>query len=321
VNDRLALFVADAKRHPNFGPSLKQVLNTPLRGWAWVDAAVVGGDVRLRQLLDDRVDAAQIPEGLHEAYAAQYPVKSESTSLVEFLREHADDPQALRGALNGIKGKYFEMRYAEHLNAGNLPDGHTALLADSPTNAGWDIQVVDESGQTVEWINTKVNASLNVVQEHLDRYPGIDIVTTSEAADQVIAAGIDGIEVSAFWSNESLNEVADGAVTAVTDGLDGILGLPLLAIGFMSATAYRRLKAGQAPVEVARLLGKRLIVLGIAGGAASALVALSGEPIVGAPTAATVYLVVGRLTHLGSAADNVAGMRKELQHLALSPPA
>jgi hypothetical protein len=319
MNPQLAAFVQEARKDARFrspGTNLREVLNTPLRGWAWVDAAVVAGDLRLRQVLDDHVDASQIPEGIHAAYAAQYPVHSQSESLVEFLRRHSHDPDALRGAMNGIKGKYFEMEYVEHLNNGHLPAGYSAVLAGSANNPGYDISILDGNGELVDQLNAKVNASVSVVIDHIERYPGVDIVTTSEAAERVIAAGVDGAVVLPFGSVDAVNETMEGAVGAVTDGLDGILGLPLLSLGFMSATAYRRLRQGDDPVLVWKLLSKRILVLGVASGAAHAMTVLCGEPLIGAPTAATVYVLVGRAGNHSTAAEGIIQARLNLKDLA-----
>jgi hypothetical protein len=66
--------------------------------------------------------------------------------------------EQILGVLNTAKGKYFEYLVEERLNNGlsvgdfSLPEGYSAVLADSPTQPGWDIQILNNDGVTDEYI-------------------------------------------------------------------------------------------------------------------------------------------------------------------------
>ena len=88
-----------------------------------------------------------IPEEVEKAYIAAYPIKSQTDSLKDIIEDA--DADELSGLISGVKGKLFEMRYADFLNDGHLPDGYEAVLAESAVNPGWDIAIVDDDGFVV----------------------------------------------------------------------------------------------------------------------------------------------------------------------------
>ncbi len=65
--------------------------------------------------------------------------------------------EALQGAVNTATGKYFEYLVVDKLNHGVqvgpllLEEGQTAVLADSMTQPGWDLRIVDQHGSVVEY--------------------------------------------------------------------------------------------------------------------------------------------------------------------------
>jgi len=89
------------------------------------------------------------------------------------------DSDALQGAVNTAKGKYFEYLVAEKLNQGLqvgpllLQEGQTAVLAESMTQPGWDLRIVDEDGAVVEYLQLKATDSVAYVRAALERYPDI----------------------------------------------------------------------------------------------------------------------------------------------------
>lgn len=125
------------------------------------------------------VAGRQVPDEIAAAYAAAYPAESR---LVDFREkvESLSSGDELEGLVNGVKGKLFELKYVEELNAGGLPEGWHAELATSATQPGWDIQIVDGHGDVQELISAKATEHVGYVNEALDRYPDIDVVTTSE---------------------------------------------------------------------------------------------------------------------------------------------
>ena len=177
-----------------------------------------------------------IPEEVEEAYKAAYPIKSQTDNLRDII-EDADDTE-LAGLISGIKGKLFEMRYVDFLNDGHLPDGYEAVLAESATNPGWDIAILDNNGITVNELQMKATDSVDYIKTALERYPDIDIVTTEEVynsvvmhefADQVINSGI---------SNEELTSVV--TETLESDSVDMDWGLPVIPMLLIGYSVYKK---------------------------------------------------------------------------------
>lgn len=112
---------------------------------------------------------------------------------------------ALQGAVNTAKGKYFEYLVAEKLNAGEqvgpllLEPGQTALVAESMNQPGWDLRIVGEDGATVDYLQLKATESVGYIQSALERYPDIQILATSEVADSglVLDSGITDADLRA----------------------------------------------------------------------------------------------------------------------------
>lgn len=177
-----------------------------------------------------------IPEDVEEAYIAAYPIKSQTESLRDVIE--ASDDEELIGIANGIKGKLFEMRYVDYLNEGHLPDGYEAILAESATNPGWDIAVLDSDGYIVDELQMKATDSVEYIKNAFERYPDIDIVTTDEVysklmmheyADNVINSGI---------SNEELTHVVTETLNKESIDMDwGLPVIPMLLIGY---SVYRK---------------------------------------------------------------------------------
>ena len=209
-----------------------------------------------------------IPEEVEEAYKAAYPIKSQTDNLRDII-EDADDTE-LAGLISGIKGKLFEMRYVDFLNDGHLPDGYEAVLAESATNPGRDIAILDNNGITVNELQMKATDSVDYIKTALERYPDIDIVTTEEVynsvvmhefADQVINSGI---------SNEELTSVV--TETLESDSVDMDWGLPVIPMLLIGYSVYK--KEGLSSFEKGTEFGDRYIqsyISYIAGGAVAVI--------------------------------------------------
>lgn len=135
------------------------------------------------------------------------------------------DADALQGAVNSAKGKYFEYLVAEKLNAGEqvgpllLEPGQSAIVAESMNQPGWDLRIVGEGGTTVDYLQLKATDSVGYIKSALERYPDIQILATDEVADsglvldsgitdadlrEQVGAGIDVVNTSlaeTFWEH------------------------------------------------------------------------------------------------------------------------
>ena len=177
-----------------------------------------------------------IPEEVEEAYKAAYPIKSQTDNLRDII-EDADDTE-LAGLISGIKGKLFEMRYVDFLNDGHLPDGYEAVLAESATNPGWDIAILDNNGIAVNELQMKATDSVDYIKTALERYPDIDIVTTEEVYNSVVMREFADQVINSGISNEELTSVV--TETLESDSVDMDWGLPVIPMLLIGYSVYKK---------------------------------------------------------------------------------
>jgi hypothetical protein len=209
-----------------------------------LDLLVVGG-VTLGTALKN---PDEVPPEVERAFELAYP------GLVGSGERFADAVERmstgeLTGLVSGVKGKLFELQLVDQLNAGTLPDGLEAVLASSPTQSGYDIQIVDENGRIMEELQAKATDSVAYVREALERNPNIDIITTSEVHGALLQAGF-GDRVAD--SGISLSEV-DGTLQKAVEanpGLDLIdlapssIGLAMIAYSAFSQEGLTKEERG-----------------------------------------------------------------------------
>ena len=209
-----------------------------------------------------------IPGEVEEAYKAAYPIKSQTDNLRDII-EDADDTE-LAGLISGIKGKLFEMRYVDFLNDGHLPDGYEAVLAESATNPGWDIAILDNNGITVNELQMKATDSVDYIKTALERYPDIDIVTTEEVYNSVVMHEFADNVINSGISNEELTSVV--TETLESDSVDMDWGLPVIPMLLIGYSVYK--KEGLSSFEKGTEFGDRYIqsyISYIAGGAVAVI--------------------------------------------------
>ena len=80
----------------------------------------------------------------------------------------------LEGLANGIKGKYFEVLVEGRLNNDEslgeliLGPGQVARIAESPTQEGWDLEILNTNdGSVVEVLQLKATTSMSYVKRAL----------------------------------------------------------------------------------------------------------------------------------------------------------
>jgi hypothetical protein len=129
-----------------------------------------------------------VPEDVERAFDLAYPELTQTESFADAVSRMSSDE--LTGLVSGVKGKLFEIELVDHLNNGGLPDGFHAAMAESATQPGWDIQITDANGQVSELLQAKATESASYVQDALERYPSIDVTTTSEVHGQLLAMGL-----------------------------------------------------------------------------------------------------------------------------------
>lgn len=188
------------------------------------------------------------------------------------------DSAALQGAVNTAKGKYFEYLVVEKLNRGEqvgplmLQPGQSAALAESMTQPGWDLRIVDEHSAAVEYLQLKATDSVAYIRSALERYPDIQILATGEVAhsglvldsgisDQTlrahVGAGVDAADVSLTESFlDHFNPLLPLAAMALYEGYR-------LSVGTQSMDAFKMALARRSQRMVStQLIGAAAYALG-----------------------------------------------------------
>lgn len=184
---------------------------------------------------------------------------------------------ALQGAVNAAKGKYFEYLVADRLNRGEqvgpllLESGQQAVVAESLTQPGWDLRIQDEHGAVVEYLQLKATDSVGYIRSALDRYPDIQILATSDVAHS-------GLAFDSGIADEDLRAQVEAGVDVVDESLDEAFldhFHPLLPLAAMALYEGHRLWVGQQSLDSFKLAlarrSQRVVVTQAIGAAVYAL--------------------------------------------------
>lgn len=253
-----------------------------------LDLLVVGG-ITLGQALRD---PASVPAEIEKAFSLAYPGLAQSESFSDAVGRMSSNE--LVGLASGVKGKLFELELVDHLNHGGLRDGYHAELAHSPTQPGWDIQVTDAHGHIDELLQAKATESASYVKEALERYPDIDVSTTTEVHAHLLAMGLAEHVHDSGISDAVLQAKVDAAARAgsafdASNLVPSSLGLAVIALSvFMNKETTLREKGAalgsrSAKAGVSSAVGKVAMVatqtwwLGLIAGVGSRWLASHGH--------------------------------------------
>jgi hypothetical protein len=212
-----------------------------------IDAWVLGGYTLAELLTSQAVDPA-----VEAAFEAAYPGLAAHTTFAEHAAEL--DQASLAGLVSGVKGKLFEQDYVRHLNAGNLPEGFTAALAESPTQEAWDISIHGPDGAIVDEIQAKATDSMDYIRAAVTAHPEIDVVSTHEVASHLLLLGAGSEVIDSGITNADLTETVLSATGAHTPSA---FELSPLTLAFFGLTTWFFTKPGS-PEEFAGEFGARL---------------------------------------------------------------
>ena|GEM_PF-2668399 len=210
-----------------------------------LDALMVGG-----HSLAAYGAVAEVPVQIRRAYELAYPNLADSHSFADQVRSL--DADQLSGFAAGVKGKLFEMKLVEQLNGAGLPDGYRAVLANSPVQAGFDIQILGPDGQVAELLQAKAADSVAYVKEALERYPHIDVMSTHEVAAQMAMTGLAERVTDSGITDESLEQLVGHAIDAQAVHMNFMPSL--LVLGLIAWTTF---KGGRPLTEQGRVFGER----------------------------------------------------------------
>lgn len=119
-------------------------------------------------------------------------------------------PQQLQGVVSNTKGVYHEMLYVDSVNSA----GGEASLHGDLSNSGSDVVIINDDGISQE-LQIKATDNVGYVNEHLEKYPDIEVLATEEAASK-----IDGVESSGF-SNLALEQDVENGIDELISSGDG----------------------------------------------------------------------------------------------------
>jgi hypothetical protein len=234
-------------------------------------------------------------------------------------RLFALDGEALQGAVNTAKGKYFEYLVVEKLNQGQqvgpllLEPGQQAVLAESMTQPGWDMRIVDEHGDVVEYLQLKATDSVSYIRSALERYPDIQILATDEVADS-------GLVLESGITEQDLRAHVELGVDAVDVSLTETFldhFHPLLPLAAMALYEGHRLWIGEQSMDAFKLSlarrGQRIVVTQSIG---AAVYAMDGG-LLSIPAAIVGGLVFDRTINQAAIATSYQAHRGRLLALRL----
>lgn len=162
----------------------------------------------------------QLSDPVREAFHAAFPHVS-----LDSLQDAS--PQQLEGMLNAWKGKFFEIDVRDRLNQGevvgdwHLEPEQEARLAESANQAGWDLKIINEDDTVANVIQLKATDSEDYVKQALERYPDIQILTTSDVAKGV--DHLDGVSSDPVSVHELSAQITDAVpMDGAGQAIDGV---------------------------------------------------------------------------------------------------
>ena len=278
-----------------------------------LELASLAADVSLDSVLNLGLEPEANPQ-FRYAFELMYP------NGIESLRGLSEEQ--LTGHVNRAKGKYFEVLVRDRLNAGErvgeleLQPGQEAILAESQTQPGWDLQILNEDGSLDLPLQLKATSSLAYVKEALERYPGIRVATTSEiddAADNILGTDISNEQLTQTTETQ-MGEMVEGAVEDLLDkGAEAAFdSVPFVSMAVTGVIEGRNLLTGRSTLREALRRGAKRI-------GRAAVYDTIGTAL--APTGVAVSLVVGlrvaerRLSDLAALGDHLESKTLELRQL------
>jgi len=107
------------------------------------------------------------------------------------------DAEQLQGVQNNVKGIYHEIRFVEAENTDG--DQYTAELFEATNHPGADVRIINLDTGEVREVQLKSTQYMQSIKEHNERYESIDVLATSEVADDmpdVYSSGFTNAEMS-----------------------------------------------------------------------------------------------------------------------------
>lgn len=214
----------------------------------------------------DSVNYSKITPQMEKAFELAYP-NLDISNLDSYSGEQ------IQGIINGWKGKLFEVKVQDQLNAGewvgdiHLEPGQSAVLAETANQPGWDLQILNIDGTVDKALQLKATNSIGYIYDAIEKYPDINVLGTEEIADKIPAIFNSGM------SEDELNEIITEPIADLVDSpgvdfLESILpGLPFVIITTTEGFSYFAGKKSfnKALLSFAERSSKSAFMMGVGG--------------------------------------------------------
>lgn len=257
----------------------------------------------------DVIDFDAVTPQMRESFGLAFP-RNDLNETLSDMASNTSDTQIISGFMNAWRGKHFEVIVRDRLNAGEhvgeltLSAGQTAILSEELGQPGWDLQIVNDSGDAVSEIQLKATDSLFYVKKALERYPDIDVLTTSEISDQLIDEMVISSDISNAGIEDELSAAVDSVVESpLEDIFEGVFqGLPVILIAGTEGAMWL---AGRQTVEQAFARSKNRLVKTGAAMSVGALVAIAGGGVFSLPATFATRMGISRYESFSRASHDV----------------
>ena len=278
-----------------------------------LDVAAIAANVTAAALLNLGLEPEFDPF-LMKAFRLQYP-NVDPGSLM------GSSQSRLEGLANGIKGKYFEVLVEDRLNHGetlgelHLGVGEVARIAESSTQAGWDLEIVrTHDGSTVELLQLKATMSMAYIKQALINYPDIRIAVPSEVAglaQNILMTDIAHADLDSAV-RQQVGELAEGAVPDLIDQAAGFAfdSLPMVPSVLVATIEGRKVILGRSSIEESLQRSAMRMRKATAFSALGATLVALDAGILSIPATTAVRVAWGRFSNR-TATGNLASVKAE----------
>lgn len=291
----------------------------------WLDAVSRYTGFRKTGILDIACVAANLTLNLGSAEASDLdPLAKQAVIDTNPSFDFASPPtgEALEGAINAAKGKYFEYMVVERLNNGErvgdvvLPRGYEAVLAESPNQPGWDVKIIDRDGRVSEFLQLKASDNIGYVKDALERYPDIQIMTTDEVADtmQTSQVILDS-DISDEWLTSAIEETMLENESYMDLFLEAFS--PVMSLAVIASTEGLQILVNKKSVTHAISEGVSRSGRSLASQAVAGVIYASGGGWLALPAGIFTRLILERMHDLQVASEIIVRSRIEMIQLRL----
>ena len=256
-----------------------------------LDAAAVGLAFDL-VFSGDKVDISEISPEMARAWELAYPHVD-----IQSLADRS--PEELSGIISGWKGKLFEVEVERRLNDGewvgdlHLEGDQVAALAESATQPGWDLRILNPEGGSADLIQLKASESVSYIHEALSRYPDTPILATHEVAQKMIGDSV----IDSGILNENITGTVTEGISNSTDSLGDTVPAAALPLSLILVTeAYQVISGKKSSDQALMSTGDRLAKSAIAATVAAGI-SVVATPFIGAIAGFITRMALGSETY------------------------